>query len=93
MGNVHMPSLLTQVTLEQANAAAEVHRALFNAVCDQTDWKGPVNAKCGSHRLALKVADAIRFMTGTEPTISLNEVEDCWVVESVGYRAGPCGDH
>lgn len=64
----------------------------FDRVCDPTDWKAPIRRCVPGHQLDVTLA-AIAFFTATEPTADKFEWENWYVVESIGYRAGPAGDH
>lgn len=64
----------------------------FDSVSDPQDWKGPIAAVMGGEAVNVVVA-AIQFFTATEPKVSYNPKTGQFVVESIGYRAGPAGDH
>lgn len=66
----------------------------FDAICDPADWKAPVSAWVSGEGVPLAVA-AIQHFTATTPTVSacLNRAPIRYLVESIGYRAGPAGDH
>lgn len=72
--------------------AIEDLQSAFEAVCDPSDWKKPIAATMPGEAVMLAVA-AIEFMTATVPTVSLDVRSMRYLVESVGYRAGPAGDH
>jgi hypothetical protein len=67
-------------------------RRVFDAVCDPADWKGPITAVCTGEMVLITVA-AIDFFTSTTPTVQLNPATMRYLIESVGYRQGPAGDH
>lgn len=84
-------------TLEEVNAAADEHRKYFNILCEgnpalKADWKGPIKDKFATERLARKMERAVQFMTGAPVTLTKTGPAE-WTLESIGYRAGPCGDH
>jgi hypothetical protein len=65
--------------------------AAFNQICGREDWKGPINAVVPIPLVGL-YAEAIRFFTATEP-VQLPEDSKHVRLISVGYHAGPAGDH
>jgi hypothetical protein len=67
-------------------------RTVFDAVCDPHNWKGPLTAVCTGEMVMATVA-AIEFFTATVPTVHLNTATMQYVIESIGYQAGPAGDH
>jgi hypothetical protein len=67
-------------------------RKVFDALCDPQDWQGPITATMPGEAV-LAATTAIEFFTGTVPRVVLNMKTRHYVVESEGYRAGPCGDH
>lgn len=67
-------------------------REAFDAVCDPTDWKGPIAATLPGEAVGLVVA-AIKFFTATNPNVGRGVGPMRYVVTSEGYRAGPAGDH
>jgi len=72
----------------------------FAKVANKADWKAPIFAVVPADEL-LKAVAAIDFMTGTTATVKANEGKflpegagvnyGSFVVESIGYRAGPAG--
>ena len=67
-------------------------REVFSAVCDPDDWKAPISAWVPGEQVKAAVA-AIDFMTATQATVELDQARMRYLVSSVGYRAGPAGDH
>ncbi len=67
-------------------------KAAFDAVSNPDDWKAPVFASMGGESVNVVVA-AIRHFTATDPEVVLDVGTMRWVVSSIGYRAGPAGDH
>jgi hypothetical protein len=75
-------------------AEQEELKPYFAQVCPKPDWKSPIDAFCRREDLS-QVMRAIEFFTATLTTY-LEVVPPCkeWVrVQSIGYRAGPAGDH
>ena len=68
-----------------------VLEAAFDEVCDRADWKAPIKSIVRSEDLAVTIA-AIAFYTATSTSVDVSSY-DRFVVNSVGYRAGPAGDH
>lgn len=66
--------------------------AAFETVHDPDDWKNPIDAKVSGQMVDVTVA-AIIFYTATVPTVSLDLDTMKYCVRSIGYRAGPAGDH
>lgn len=66
----------------------------FSAVADPDDWKAPIESKISIHDLPVTVA-AIKFYTATVPTYRFDSEGNSgkWIIESIGYRMGPAGDH
>jgi hypothetical protein len=66
----------------------------FNQVCNKTDWKAPIDAFCRIEDY-LKIKKAIAFFTATDASFSkmCPPSDECVRVQSIGYRAGPAGDH
>jgi uncharacterized heparinase superfamily protein len=74
----------------------------FNQICDPNDWKGPIDAIVPAMQFKV-YADSVEFMTGTEAVIHERDEtgrrmydtagNQLFRMTSVGYRAGPCGDH
>ena len=79
-----MTSPYTQDQLSQA----------FDAICDPADWKAPIAAWVSGEGVNLAVA-AIQHFTATTPSVAacLNQAPIRYLIESVGYRMGPAGDH
>jgi hypothetical protein len=74
------------------DTCAELFRAGFALLHNPKDWKGPINAVV-PRITADFFAECIRFMTATEPVYA-NDVKPGFVrLLSIGYRAGPAGDH
>ena len=67
-------------------------RTTFDALCDPTNWKGPIAVWVLGEAVGITCA-AIRHFTATEPTVGLNTDTMRYLVQSIGYQAGPAGDH
>ena len=85
---------MTEQEQLQLAAKLEVERAelepLFDKVCNQSDWKAPIDAFCRREDQQ-KVARAIEFYTATTATFT-EPIPPCndWVrVQAIGYRRGP----
>lgn len=65
--------------------------AAFNLVKDPEDWKKPIDKVIDTYQMDI-VGKAIQFFTATEPMFEPNK-SGCVRVTSIGYRAGPAGDH
>ena len=64
----------------------------FDAVCDPADWKAPISKAVLINDIEITLA-AIRYFTGTSPVAGVRKGRlyvDA-IVESKGYRLGPCG--
>ena len=72
-------------TIEQLKAA-------FDAMANPDDWKAPISALVKGEAVLLCVA-AIEFYTGTDAQVALDVSTMTYAIESMGYRAGPAGDH
>lgn len=66
--------------------------AAFDAVKNPTDWRAAILARVAYEALAVTVA-AIEFFTATEVSVSRDLSAGGYKVYSIGYRAGPAGDH
>lgn len=64
----------------------------FRKVCDPADWKAALAGTVDEADLDV-VCRAIEFYTATEPEIGPAFTPGRWHVYSIGYRAGPAGDH
>lgn len=67
-------------------------KAAFEKVCDPHDWKDPIVKRVPTNKMDLTIA-AIEFYTATEVKVTALAGRDDVTVESIGYRAGPAGDH
>lgn len=85
---------------ETATAKLEVERALllgaWQAVRPAKDWKGPISKTIDPELCdysAEVIVRAVGYFTGTEATALPVPVGGRvhFIVQSVGYRAGPCG--
>ena len=65
---------------------------VFDQISNPYDWKAPIAAVVELAKVPVAIA-AIEFYTGTPVTVGMAEQESHYTVRSVGYRAGPCGDH
>lgn len=70
---------------------AEQLREAFDKVSDPNDWKAPLCGWVHLDMLGATIA-AIEFYTAT-PTKYIGRDGDYILIESVGYRLGPAGDH
>jgi len=86
-----------------ANDRHQILKAAFEAVCDKTDWKNPINALVRVDEydfigLDLYIKAVVHF-TGTTPEVYVAEGFDkqkgyaIYRLVSEGYRLGPAGDH
>jgi len=77
--------------------------AAFRLVQNGTHWKGPVKAIVSAEQLGVTVI-AVAWFTGTpctvEPAVDPSETtlthprkDTKFVITSIGYAAGPAGDH
>jgi hypothetical protein len=66
-------------------------RKIFATVCNPKDWKGPIRTVVTKDQLQ-DVEQAIVFMTGTVCRV-IKQKNGKYLIVSVGYRLGPCGDH
>ena len=67
----------------------------FKMVQNPLDWKAPICASVKGEWVAL-VVEAIKHFTATVPTITMRQTPAAgitFLVESIGYRMGPAGDH
>jgi hypothetical protein len=68
-------------------------RDAYHLVCNQADIRGPIDCIV-PHWMVGIVVEAIKFMTATVPIChTVPGREDVVRVTSIGYRAGPAGDH
>lgn len=87
----------TGLTQKAAEPYYELLRATYNLVADPEDVRGPINVLVPAHMEGI-VREAIRFMTATTPEVMMRTVDagngmPMVRMTSVGYRAGPAGDH
>ena len=88
---------IAELLAGDVDAVATEHRRNFGILCAAypalaADWKGPIDAKLMTQNLANKMKAAVEFMTGAEAVVT--KVSDTeFLLKSVGYRMGPCGDH
>ena len=66
----------------------------FELVKPPEDWKAPIAVYVTGELVNVVIA-AIQFYTATDPTGTYvpSNWPAAWLIESVGYRAGPAGDH
>jgi len=80
------PGKWTQKELEEA----------FERVSNRADWKAPIAANVLGSQMDVTIAAIVHF-TATNPRtayIGYNEAcQTIYHVTSIGYRAGPAGDH
>ena len=62
----------------------------FKAVHDPSDWKAPIESIVDRDDVFATLA-AIEFFTATEAVVEIDGRD--LVIRSIGYRAGPAGDH
>lgn len=80
------------------NHSANELKAAFDEIASAEDWRGPIGDVVPSAKIPL-YKEAVEFFTATEltvhPLVMFDNERQCEVqwVESVGYRAGPAGDH
>jgi hypothetical protein len=67
-------------------------KTVFDAVCDPVDWKAPIAVMTWGENVNVIVA-AIEFYTATKASVKLNVETMQYLIISIGYRAGPAGDH
>jgi len=72
-------------------------RPIFDSVCNRDDWKAPIYcyrklSEMPAGTTVEKIKDAIQFFCAVESTIT-HVQGDLYKIESIGYRAGPAGDH
>ncbi len=67
-------------------------KAAFDKLADPSDWRAPIYAVMPGELVSVAVA-AIQFFTATEPDVQLDMQHMKYHVQSIGYRAGPAGDH
>lgn len=83
---------LNNLVREHEEIRAE-HAVYFKMVCNLEDWRNPIDACCRVGDVE-NVYRAIAFFTATEAVFTpLTEVPGWCRVQSIGYRAGPAGDH
>ena len=66
----------------------------FNAICNQKDWKAPIDAEIDIISCGFSLDDAmeaVRFYTATDPSVSQTG-QTTYRIRSIGYRLGPAGD-
>lgn len=64
----------------------------FDKVHNPTDWKAPIFAKVKAEELSVTIA-AIEYYTSTTVRTHKDPFSELWIVDSIGYRRGPAGDH
>lgn len=76
------------------NEKAAEYRRAFSKIKPDEDWRGPVEGYVKAEELVTTI-EAIMFMTATECTVEPVMVDNipAFKVRSIGYRAGPAGDH
>ena len=67
-------------------------RKIYDKVSDPEDRRGPIEVFVSGENV-MPVVASIEFMTATECKVGLDTRTMKYLVESVGYRAGPAGDH
>ena len=67
-------------------------KAAFDKVADPDDWKAPIYKRIPRNKVDITVI-AIEFYASTETQITAIAGRDDVTIESIGYRAGPAGDH
>ena len=80
--------------INRNNLQVEHDRLLgvFNEIKNPDDWRAPIHLDEVPAKDVGKIIDAISFFTGTESTVKPHPRNvGMYIVDSVGYRNGPCG--
>jgi hypothetical protein len=67
----------------------------FDKVKNKADWKAPIKVEIQAEDVLL-VVQSIAWFTATDCKISMlgyNSFDKTVIIESIGYRTGPAGDH
>lgn len=84
---------------EEIDATRDILQVAFNTVADRLDWRRPIDTLfvVTSARFCQEELDTIReaiaFFTATTTTITATADPLRFKIQSIGYRAGPAGDH
>lgn len=85
---------IEKLGLEGQNVTRGYYKSIFDQVADKKDWKGPISKKLNSDFLDADldvVRHAVVYFTGN-PDCKVTVLDGSIVlVQSAGYRAGPCG--
>ena len=99
------PSGLSQTAAKKERSTYEIaarRHFIFNLICDKKDWRarisGFITADVWTNEKLdmIEVADAVEFFTATTPNfeaVNRSGVFLGYIVEAIGYRGGPAGDH
>lgn len=69
---------------------ADLYREAFKQVCEEDDWKKPIDCMVPYH-LANLYMQAIEFVTGVPAQgTAAGCVPGMYRLTCIGYRAGPC---
>jgi len=82
---------MTNVYQPPSPERTRLMRTIFSAVHNPADWRAPIDTTVPDANVDDVVA-SISFMTATMATVSPNG-DGTSRVQSIGYRAGPAGDH
>lgn len=66
--------------------------AAFDRIANIQHWKGPIDAVIDADQLLVSQV-AVQFYTATELTVTGSPEMGKLRVQSIGYAAGPAGDH
>ena len=66
--------------------------ASFDRLTNARDWKGPIDAVIDADQLLVSQV-AVQFYTATDLEVVGSPQLGKLRVKSIGYRAGPAGDH
>ncbi len=78
--------------IDYAFTRSDLNEALNSILENPDDWKGTIDAIIPDSRLKICTV-ACNFFTGTNLWKTPADIPGYWRVRSLGYRAGPCGDH
>jgi hypothetical protein len=80
--------------VERPGAYALLLQTAFNQICDEQDWKAPIDATV-PWEAANVYMDAISHMTATTAKCEQVRIDGQVYARltSIGYRMGPAGDH
>lgn len=69
-----------------------IAKANFDEICDRADWKGPIDKVVGVGPGVTPefIKWVVSYFTATETTV-IDLLNGRFLVQSIGYRAGPAG--